>query len=191
MRWEIRMRRMKRSSQLVKIDADGTYSRFQKRAMTLWLSVGINVSGGQRQRLCIALALPWNPKILILDDSTSAVDTKTDRFDPSRIGQPAWKRLPKSSLVSGFPLFKMQIASSWWMMAKSMPSVVTRNCLRPMPSTKSIWNANTKGKEKQMKTRKSKSRLYPSPARLPLEKNYKVSLIVSLYLNHSIVSYDG
>ena len=46
---------------------------------------GANFSGGQKQRLCIARALLKKPKILILDDSTSAVDTKTDAFIRSKL----------------------------------------------------------------------------------------------------------
>ncbi|MCI5952643.1 MAG: ABC transporter ATP-binding protein/permease, partial [Anaerostipes sp.] len=67
---------VKRAAELAQ--ADEFIQRFPDKYDTYIEQGGVNVSGGQKQRLCIARALLKKPKILILDDSTSAVDTKTD-----------------------------------------------------------------------------------------------------------------
>ena len=75
--------------------ADEFIETFDKKYDTYLEEGGTNLSGGQKQRLCIARALLKNPKILILDDSTSAVDTKTDK----KIRNAFREELPKTTKI--------------------------------------------------------------------------------------------
>ena len=68
--------------------ADEFLERFPDGLDTMLVQGGNNLSGGQKQRLCIARALLANAKILIFDDSTSAVDTATERRSAK-----SWKNL--------------------------------------------------------------------------------------------------
>ena len=67
--------------------ADEFIGRLEKGYDTEMGQGGVNVSGGQKQRLCIARALLKKPKVLILDDSTSAVDTATEALIRQRLAQ--------------------------------------------------------------------------------------------------------
>ena len=75
--------------------ADEFIERFPDKYHTWIEQGGSNVSGGQKQRLCIARALLRKPKILILDDSTSAVDTATD----AKIRQAFREKLPGTTRI--------------------------------------------------------------------------------------------
>ena len=75
--------------------ADEFINQFPKGYDTYVEQGGTNLSGGQKQRLCIARALLKKPKILILDDSTSAVDTKTD----ARIRKAMKEYIPETTKI--------------------------------------------------------------------------------------------
>ena len=75
--------------------ADSFIQRFPDKYDTYIEQGGTNVSGGQKQRLCIARALLKKPKILILDDSTSAVDNKTDAL----IRNAMYKEIPETTKI--------------------------------------------------------------------------------------------
>ena len=75
--------------------ADEFIDRLDKGYFTEMGQGGVNVSGGQKQRICIARALLKKPKVLILDDSTSAVDTATE----GRIRQMLANKLPDMTKI--------------------------------------------------------------------------------------------
>ena len=76
-------------------DAHSFITGFPQGYETVLGQGGVNLSGGQKQRLCIARALLTKPRILILDDSTSAVDTATD----ARIRQALKESLPQTTKI--------------------------------------------------------------------------------------------
>ena len=75
--------------------ADEFIQSFPDKYDTIISQGGTNVSGGQKQRICIARALLKKPKILILDDSTSAVDTKTDQL----IREAFYEKIPNTTII--------------------------------------------------------------------------------------------
>ena len=87
---------------------------------------GTNVSGGQRQRLCIARALLKNPRVLVLDDSTSAVDTHTDSLIRERM-KALLPAVTKSSFPSASCRLKSATSFFCWTMEKSWRSETTSN----------------------------------------------------------------
>ena len=75
--------------------ADEFIGRLEKGYDTEMGQGGVNVSGGQKQRICIARAILKKPKVLILDDSTSAVDTATE----ARIRRMLTEKLPEMTKI--------------------------------------------------------------------------------------------
>ncbi len=104
--------------------ADEFISKFPKGYDTYIEQGGTNVSGGQKQRICIARALLKKPKILILDDSTSAVDTKTD----SLIRKAFREEIPNTTKI---------------IIAQRISSVQDSDKIIVLDSRKDKWNWNS------------------------------------------------
>ena len=96
--------------------ADEFIRQFPKQYDTYIEQGGTNVSGGQKQRLCIARALLKRPKILILDDSTSAVDTKTDALIRKALREelPDTTKIIIAQRVSSRRRCRPNYCSRWW-----------------------------------------------------------------------------
>ncbi len=107
---------------------------------------GKNVSGGQRQRLCIARALLKKPKILILDDSTSAVDTKTD----AKIRQAFAEEIPATTkLIIAQRVASVQYADKILLLENGQIVAVGSHdaLLDNSPIYREIYESQTKGGE--------------------------------------------
>ena len=116
--------------------ADGFIKSFKDGYQTELEQGGVNVSGGQKQRLCIARALLKKPKILILDDSTSAVDTATE----ARIREEFRTGLKNSTKI----IIAQRIMS---VMEADMIVVMNDGVITGIGSHEELMNTNTEYKE--------------------------------------------
>ena len=129
--------------------ADDFIQSFPDKYDTYIEQGGTNVSGGQKQRLCIARALLKKPKILILDDSTSAVDTKTDAMIREALAEMTWQTPPRSLWPSVSPPFRMRTASLSWTTAASMVSAPMRNCSRTNEIYREVYHITAEGRRRR------------------------------------------
>ncbi len=107
---------------------------------------GTNVSGGQKQRLCIARALLKNPKVLVLDDSTSAVDTKTDALIRKNLS----KYLPSvTKLIIAQRIASVENADRVIVLDKGkvVDFDTPKNLLKNCDIYKEVYNSQKKGVE--------------------------------------------
>lgn len=126
--------------------ADDFIERMPEKYDTYIEQGGTNVSGGQRQRLCIARALLKKPKILILDDSTSAVDTKTDKL----IRKAFLEEIPDTTkIIIAQRISSVQDADKIIVMDKGMISDVGTHeeLLARNPIYSEVYNSQRKGSE--------------------------------------------
>lgn len=124
--------------------ADEFIERFPEKYNTYIEQGGSNVSGGQKQRLCIARALLKKPKILILDDSTSAVDTATD----SKIRQAFATEIPDTTkLIIAQRISSVQNADRIIVMddGKVVDFDTHENLLKNCEIYRDVYESQTKG----------------------------------------------
>ena len=116
---------------------------------------GTNVSGGQKQRLCIARALMKKPKVLILDDSTSACDTATD----AKIRAGFASRIPgTTTLIIAQRISSVRVRTAFWFWTRERLAALTptRSCWKPMKSIVRSMNHRHRAAETLMSRRRVK-----------------------------------
>ena len=128
--------------------ADEFIEKFPEKYNTYIEQGGTNVSGGQKQRICIARALLKKPKILILDDSTSAVDTATD----AKIRKAFAQEIPNTTkFIIAQRISSIESADKIIVM-KLMDLELMKNYLKIMKFIKMYMNLRLKEAEILMRT---------------------------------------